>query len=99
MVKHILTVFQLVCWELEPGNPTLEIIFQPEVMAAAQKELMEQQSGPLTNISSTQGFFPYKLFASDDEQKDVIKAVEDSMDKVTPFQKKQYERTLEHLKV
>ena len=51
-------------WELKPGNPTLEMIFQPEVMAAAQKELMENQSGPLTHISSTQGFFPYKVTAA-----------------------------------
>lgn len=95
----MLTTAQVVCWELEPGNPTLEVIYQPEVMEAAQKELMEQQSGPLTNISSTQGFFPYKLFASDEEQKDILKSVEESIDKVTPFQRKQYQRTLEHLKV
>lgn len=67
-------------------------------MAAAQKELMEQQTGPLTNISSTQGFFPYKLFATEEEQREIIKSVEDSMDKVTPFQREQYKRTLEHLK-
>lgn len=48
-------------WELEPGNPTLEIVYHvPEVMADAQKQYAEKQSGPLTNISSTQGFFPYK---------------------------------------
>lgn len=95
----MLTIVQVVCWELEPGHPTLEIIYQPEVMAAAQKELMEQQSGALTNISSTQGFFPYKLFATEEEQRDIVKSIEESMDKVTPFQRKQYERTLEHLKV
>jgi hypothetical protein len=52
---------QGVGWELKPGNPTLEIIYDPQVMAEAQKVLMEQQAGPLTHISSTQGFFPYKV--------------------------------------
>ena len=32
-------------------------------MEAAQKQLMEEQAGPLTHISSTQGFFPYKVIA------------------------------------
>jgi choline dehydrogenase-like flavoprotein len=67
-------------------------------MEAAQKELMEQQSGPLTNIGSTQGFFPYKLFASASEQSEIVRMIEDDLEKVTPFQRKQYQRTIEHLK-
>ena len=50
-----------VTWELTPGNPSLEVIYDPEVMQDAMKQLVDSQSGPLTTISSTQGFFPYKV--------------------------------------
>jgi len=92
---HALTA---VVWELKPGNPTLDAIHDPQVMQAAQQQYMESQTGPMTSISSMQGFFPYKLFATEAEQKEIIKSVEDSMANLSPFQKKQYERTLEHLK-
>ena len=39
-----------------------------------------------------------QLFATKDEQEAIIKSVEDSLSGLTPFQRKQYERTLEHLK-
>jgi choline dehydrogenase-like flavoprotein len=55
---HILTT---VTWELTPGNPSLEVIYDPDVMQGAMKQLVETKSGPLTAISSTQGFFPYKV--------------------------------------
>jgi choline dehydrogenase-like flavoprotein len=51
----------LVTWELTPGNPTLEVIYDPDVMQGAMKQLLETRGGPLTAISSTQGFFPYKV--------------------------------------
>lgn len=57
---HSLT---LVTWELTPGNPTLEVIYDADVMQGAMQQLMEKQAGPLTSISSTQGFFPYKVCA------------------------------------
>lgn len=92
---HPLTMFT---WELTPSNPSLEVIYTPEVMADAMKQLAERQGGPLTAPSSTQGFFPYKLFATEDEQASIIKSVEDNLPTVSPFQRKQYERTIEHLK-
>ena len=54
----------LVTWELTPGNPSLEVIYDPDTMQAAMKQLIDTQGGPLTAISSTQGFFPYKVCAS-----------------------------------
>jgi choline dehydrogenase-like flavoprotein len=92
---HPLTMFT---WELTPNNPTLEVIYIPEVMEDAMKQLAEKQGGPLTAVSSTQGFLSYKLFATDDEQASIIKSIEDSLPNVSPFQRKQYERTIEHLK-
>lgn len=67
-------------------------------MADAQKQLMEKGEGPLTNIASVQGFWSYKAFASQSEQDEVIKSIQDDLDKVSPFQRKQYERVMEHLK-
>jgi choline dehydrogenase-like flavoprotein len=92
---HPLTMFT---WELTPNNPSLEVIYTPEVMEDAMRQLAEKQGGPLTAPSSTQGFFAYKLFATEDEQANIIKSVEDSLPTVSPFQRKQYERTIEHLK-
>lgn len=80
----------LIPWELKEGHHSLDAIHTPAVMEGAQKEYMETQGGPLSCISSMQGFFPYKLFATDAEQKEVEKSVEDAMTKLTPFQKKQY---------
>ena len=55
---HALTT---VSWELTPGNSTLEAIYDPDVMQGAMKQLMDEQDGPLTEISSTQGFYPCKV--------------------------------------
>lgn len=63
---HSLTI---VTWELTPGNPTLEVIYDPDVMQGAMKQLMETQGGPLTAISSTQGFYPYKVCCDQTEVK------------------------------
>jgi choline dehydrogenase-like flavoprotein len=62
---HTLTT---VTWELTPANPTLEVIYDPDVMQGAMRQLVETKSGPLTAISSTQGFFPYKVGGKYDEQ-------------------------------
>ena len=55
---HALTT---VTWELMPGTQTLEAIYDPDIMQGAMKQLMDEQGGPLTEISSTQGFYPYKV--------------------------------------
>lgn len=89
-------VFTAVGYELTPGNPSLDSIHNPEVMQDAQKVWMETQGGPLTAISSTQGFFPYALFASDSELKDTIQTIRDTPNKTTFF-KKQVEQIITHL--
>lgn len=50
-----------VAWELNDGVFSGDIMHNPDVMAGAQKEYMEKQSGPLSHISSCQGFMPYKV--------------------------------------
>lgn len=77
---------------------TLEAIHNPAVMEQAQKALAETGGGPLTSVCTMQGFFPYKIFATPEEQERVVKSVEKDLPDLSPFQRKQYERTLEHLK-
>jgi choline dehydrogenase-like flavoprotein len=90
---HSLTIG---CYELAPGVTSLDAIYDPAVMADAQKTLMEKAGGPLTGISSCQGFFPYKLFASDEELKETVQLIKDTKCK-TPYEKKQLEQIVKHL--
>jgi choline dehydrogenase-like flavoprotein len=83
-------------YQLAPGVPSLDSIYNPEVMQDAQKAWMETQGGPLTAISSTQGFFPYTLFASNAELKETVQSIRDTPDQ-TPFFKKQAEQIIAHL--
>ncbi|KAI7541050.1 GMC oxidoreductase [Hortaea werneckii] len=85
-------------WQLQPGITTSDVMHDPEVMAALQKQYMETGGGPLSSITSMQGFFPYKLFASDAEQKEILQSLETTLPTLTPFQHKQYERIIEHLR-
>lgn len=62
------------------------------------KQLQETGGGPLTSICTMQGFFPYKKFATAEEQNEIIKSIEADLDNVTPYRRKQYERVIEHLK-
>ena len=83
-------------YELSPGVASLDSIHNPQVMQDAQKVWMETQGGPLTAISSTQGFFPYTLFASHNELKETIQSIRDTPNQ-TPFFKKQAEQVITHL--
>jgi choline dehydrogenase-like flavoprotein len=83
-------------YELKPGTPSLDAIYNPAVMEDAQKVLMETQGGPLTAISSTQGFFPYSLFASDAELKETVQNIRDTPNQ-TEFFKKQAQQIIAHL--
>lgn len=101
-------------WELKEGLKSLDELHDTAVMAKAQKELVEDQSGPLTCTSTLQGFFPYKVssirsimmcvgsrtqrFATQEKQDSIIESIENSMSQVTPYQQKQYARIIEHLK-
>lgn len=90
---HSLTIS---CYDLAPGVMSLDAIYDPAMMAEAQKALMEKAGGPLTGISSCQGFFPYKMFASDEELKETVQLIKDTKFK-TPYEKKQLEQIIAHL--
>lgn len=90
-------VLYAVAYELQPGNFSLDGIYQPEAMEAAQKALVEQGGGPLTCISSAQGFLPYKSLVSPEELQETVKSIE-ATEATTPFQRKQLDKVIEHLK-
>lgn len=91
---HIIIPSQL---KVAQGVPTLSDIYKPEVMAAAQKAYMETQGGPLSAVSSTQGFFPCKWFMTDEEVKETAGEIRATAEKSTPFQKKQLEQVARHV--
>lgn len=81
---------------MQPGEMTLDSIAIPEVLAAAQKELMENQSGPLTCISGVQGFFPYKLMATPEELKECVDSIRNTPAR-NDFERKQFDQIIAHL--
>ncbi|OQU98853.1 hypothetical protein CLAIMM_04571 [Cladophialophora immunda] len=84
-------------YQLADGQMSADSIYKPEVMAAAQKALVEEQGGPLTAIQSVQGFFPCTMFLEDGELDQTIKSIESAKAK-TPFQRKQWDQVISHLK-
>ncbi|KAH0024539.1 GMC oxidoreductase, partial [Aureobasidium melanogenum] len=86
--------------ELKPGNITSDILGDPDTMEAATRAYVEHQRGPLTSISGTQGFLPYKAVVSSDELEKTVKSireVQNSSD-TTPFYKQQLDQVIAHLK-
>ena len=60
---------------------------------------LEHQCGPLTSISCTQGFLPYKNIVSSDELENTIKTIREIQDApdTTPFYKYQLDLVIAHL--
>lgn len=86
--------------ELKPGNITSDILGDPDTMEAATRAYVEHQRGPLTSISGTQGFLPYKAVVSSNELEKTVKSireVQNSSD-TTPFYKQQLDQVIAHLK-
>jgi hypothetical protein len=57
---------------------------------------MEGAGGPLTCISSCQGFFPYKMMVSAEELKATVQSIKDEPTK-SKFEKQQLEQIVAHL--
>jgi choline dehydrogenase-like flavoprotein len=84
-------------YEVKEGIFTLDGLYKPEMMEAAQKALMEKQGGPLTCISSCQGFFPYNLVATAEELKETIQSIRDTQAKSeSKFEREQLEQIIAH---
>ena len=85
-------------YELADGQMSGDSIYKPEVMAAAQKALAEEQGGPLTAIQSVQGFFPCSLFLEEGEMDEIVTSIEESQKTATDFQKRQLDLVIKHIK-
>ncbi|KAF2148134.1 GMC oxidoreductase [Myriangium duriaei CBS 260.36] len=90
--EHALTVTG---HELKPGHLSLDAVYQPGGLEAVQKQLIESQDGSLTEISSMQGFFPYKMFASKEAMAETIKLMDEGG--ADEFEKRQLQISAQNL--
>lgn len=87
----------MVVFEVKPGVVTMDTLYQvPEAMQAVLKLYMETGGGPLSHIASCQGFFPFKLVASEDEVKEVVQSIRD-VKPTSDFHRQQLEKVIAHL--
>lgn len=93
---HLLTA---VGYELKPEMYSGDILYNPEVMEAAQKQYVETQGGPLSSIACVQGFFPYKGQATSEELEKTIKSIRHTQAQSTTssFYKRQLDQVITHL--
>jgi len=84
-------------YELAPGNPTLDALHDPKVLGEHQKIYAEQKTGALAAVSACMGFLPYCSLVSEAELDKTIKSIKDTPNQ-TPFQEKQYEQIIAHLR-
>ena len=83
--------------EVTPDVVTLDTLHQvPEAMQNALKEYAETGGGPLSCIGSTQGFFPFRLVASEEELQAVVQSIKD-VKPTSEFHKQQLEQVVAHL--
>ncbi|KIW20268.1 hypothetical protein PV08_00843 [Exophiala spinifera] len=86
-----------VTYQLTPGNMSGDAMFIPEVMAAAQKQLIEEQGGPLTAVQSVQGYLAASTVLEAGELNEVVRSIETTKP-ATAFQKKQWAQVAAHIK-
>ena len=87
----------LMVWEAQPNNLTMDCLHQlPEVMQGAMTQYEQTKGGPLSCISSMQGFFPAKRVMSDTELASVIQSIRD-IKPTSTFHEKQLAQIIAHL--
>jgi choline dehydrogenase-like flavoprotein len=82
--------------QLAPGLSSGDALRHPEVMAAVQKQYMEDQSGPLTSAATTCGYLPAAAMLDDDEMKEAVEALLRGPHQ-SEFQKRQMELTAKQI--
>ena len=83
--------------EVTPDVVTLDTLHQvPEAMQSALKEYAETGGGPLSCVASMQGFFPFRLVASEEELQAVVQSIKD-VKPTSEFHKQQLEQVVAHL--
>lgn len=91
---HVLSVL---VWEVPPEVVTADTLHQlPEAMKAAMEQYATTQGGPLSSVSSMQGFYPAKRIMSETELASVIQGIRD-IKPTSAFHAKQLAQVIAHL--
>ncbi|KAF2096336.1 aryl-alcohol dehydrogenase [Rhizodiscina lignyota] len=87
-------------FELADGVTSGDIIWDPAVMAEAQRVYGETQSGPLTSVITSYGFFPCTLFTTEAELKETVASIRETQgaSETNEFVKKQLDCLIAQIK-
>ncbi|KAL4733003.1 hypothetical protein BDV11DRAFT_100896 [Aspergillus similis] len=86
----------VVTWTVRPGVMTLDSLSHGLEAELAAQKYNETRSGPLSSMTSTQGFFPVKRILSKEELTEVIESIR-AIEPTTPFHARQLQQVVEHL--
>ncbi|KAL4874971.1 GMC oxidoreductase-domain-containing protein [Aspergillus karnatakaensis] len=86
----------VVSWTVKPGVMTLDSFGDPSKAEQATQEYTKTQGGPLSSMTSTQGFLPLKRILSKEELAEVIKSIQ-AVKPTTPFLERQIQQVIKHL--
>lgn len=87
-------------YELVAGVKSLDDLHAPASMAAALETLSERRGGPLTDVSTGQGFVSYRSLVGDEELERTLETIRETLKgpQTTEFERKQLEVVMAHLK-
>lgn len=74
-------------YELKPGVQSSDALFDPAVMKAATNTYVQQGSGPLSCITSIQGFIPVQPYLSEADKDKIMTYLADSPVSESSFEK------------
>ena len=87
----------IVMFEAQPGVATADTLqLVPEAMKAAVEQYEKNKGGPLSSVSSMQGFWPIKRSMSETELASAIQSIRD-VKPTSPFHEKQLAQVISHL--
>ena len=84
-------------YELADGHTSFDSLHKPEIQEQMQKMYTETQAGGLAATSCCMGFLPYSSLVSSSELEQTCASIAQTPDQ-TPFQKRQYDQIITHLK-
>jgi choline dehydrogenase-like flavoprotein len=86
----------VVSWTVKPDVITLDSFGHGSRAEQAVQEYTKTQSGPLSSMTSTQGFLPLKRILSEEELSEVIESIR-AVEPTTPFHARQLQQVIKHL--
>ncbi|KAJ0424729.1 GMC oxidoreductase-domain-containing protein [Aspergillus carlsbadensis] len=86
----------VVSWTAKPDVVTLDSFGHGSKAEQAVQEYIKTRSGPLSSMTSTQGFLPLKRILSEEELAEVIESIR-AVEPETPFHERQLQQVIKHL--